>query len=136
MTIDQSLRRDLLKSTAPAKGNGQAAADPSTSIDLDQHLVSSSKQVLLKKIDFQPAERDVSFQLQNLRVKYVPLNPQKKSAASKDSLVKADSMYNNINQICLHFNEDQFGESLYCQAGKTVNFPGRWLHFQHISHYV
>ncbi len=92
MTIDQTLRRDLLKSTAPSHSSSTSGGNPpSRGLDLDQHLVSSSKQVLLKKIDFQPAERDVSFQLQNLRVKYVPLNPAKKaSSAEEESTMKSN----------------------------------------------
>lgn len=91
MTIDQSLRRDLLKSTGGPShhSNDSGEGKPVTGVDLDQHLVSSSKQVLLKTIDFQPAERDVSFQLQNLRVKYVPLNPGKSSKAEEESAVKS-----------------------------------------------
>ncbi|XP_071797888.1 uncharacterized protein [Asterias amurensis] len=77
MTIDQTLKRDLLKSTTPAATSEKETREDSQSdvANLDQHIVASSKQVLLKSIDFRPAEQDVSFQLQNLRVKYVALNP-------------------------------------------------------------
>ena len=77
MTIDQTLKRDLLKSTTPAATSEKETREDTQSdvANLDQHIVASSKQVLLKSIDFRPAEQDVSFQLQNLRVKYVALNP-------------------------------------------------------------
>ena len=45
---------------------------------LDQKLLSSSKRILLHKIEFKPAERHSSFPLDNLRAKYKPLNPSKK----------------------------------------------------------
>ncbi|XP_022091459.1 ubiquitin carboxyl-terminal hydrolase 36-like isoform X2 [Acanthaster planci] len=92
MTIDQTLKRGLLKTCIPGSGT---AADPQpreaaeqqsgTELDLDQHLVASSKQVLHKSIDFHQAERDVSFQLQNLRVKYVALNPSQPEAEESRS---------------------------------------------------
>ena len=46
-------------------------------LSLDQKLVSSSKKVLLHKIDFQPAQSSSSFQLDTLRAKYTSLNPSK-----------------------------------------------------------
>ena len=46
-------------------------------LKLDQRLVSSSKKVLLHKINFSPAKSTTSFQLENLRAKYTPLNPSK-----------------------------------------------------------
>ena len=109
MTIDQSLRRDLLKSTGgPSHHNDDnGEGKPVTGVDLDQHLVSSSKQVLLKTIDFQPAERDVSFQLQNLRVKYVPLNPGKSSGAAEESAGKSSK------------------QGLYFYQGRIFH-PGLW----------
>lgn len=75
MTIDDSLRRDLLTSSTGTPHKNKA--NKTTPLDLDQLIVSSSKQVLLKKIDFQPAEQEVSFCLQNLRGKYVPVNSSK-----------------------------------------------------------
>lgn len=43
--------------------------------DLDSKLVSSSKKVLLQKIEFKPASKSDE-QYENLRKKYVPLNSQ------------------------------------------------------------
>ncbi|KAJ8038123.1 Ubiquitin carboxyl-terminal hydrolase 36 [Holothuria leucospilota] len=74
MTIDESLRRDLLVASAGTPASGEV--EKTGSFDLDQLIVSSSKQVLLKKIEFHPAEQEISFCLQNLRSKYEPLNAQ------------------------------------------------------------
>ncbi|XP_041474537.1 ubiquitin carboxyl-terminal hydrolase 36-like [Lytechinus variegatus] len=84
MTIDDTLRRDLFKSKAKS-GDRERSGTKAYDIDLDKHLVSSSKQVLLKNVDFQPAQKDISFRLQNLRGKYVPLNPAKSNSQSEGS---------------------------------------------------
>ncbi|XP_038064231.1 ubiquitin carboxyl-terminal hydrolase 36-like [Patiria miniata] len=97
MTIDQTLKRDLLKTKTPG-----ASTDPipveagvQSGADLDQHLVASSKQVLHKTIDFRPAEKDISFQLQNLRVKYVALNPSQPEAV--ESGAASSSKHSQMN---------------------------------------
>lgn len=45
--------------------------------DIDQQLLSASKRVLLHKIDFKPAEKPHTLQVETLRAKYVALNPSK-----------------------------------------------------------
>jgi len=47
----------------------------SRGLSLDKQLLSSSKKILLQKIEFQPAQRTSSlFPLLKLRAKYTPLN--------------------------------------------------------------
>ncbi|XP_077866857.1 ubiquitin carboxyl-terminal hydrolase 36-like, partial [Saccoglossus kowalevskii] len=69
MTIDVSLKKEL---SSHRSKNKDSIPD-----GLDQRIVSSSKQVLLCKIDFTPAEQSFSYSLSNLRTKYVSLNPKK-----------------------------------------------------------
>ena len=42
---------------------------------VDSQIVSSAKRVLLNKIDFKPAQKAYSLQIDSLRSKYIPLNP-------------------------------------------------------------
>lgn len=56
--IDETLKASLIT------GNG-----------IDKQLVSSAKRVLLHKVDFHPADRPYSLQIDSLRSKYIPLNP-------------------------------------------------------------
>ncbi|XP_064171213.1 ubiquitin carboxyl-terminal hydrolase 36 isoform X2 [Anguilla rostrata] len=49
--------------------------------DLNKLLASSAKKVLLQKIEFEPASRGFSYQLESLKSKYVILNPRSESAA-------------------------------------------------------
>ncbi|OWF47819.1 ubiquitin carboxyl-terminal hydrolase 36-like [Mizuhopecten yessoensis] len=51
---------------------------------LDSQLLSSSKQVLLHKIDFKPAEKPYSLQVDSLRAKYIPLNQFKKYSTEQN----------------------------------------------------
>lgn len=44
--------------------------------DLDSSITSSSKKILLTQIEFKPAEKPYSLQIDSLRKKYIPLNPQ------------------------------------------------------------
>ena len=58
--IEESLKSSLQQVTAQS---------------LDARLASSSKKILLHKIDFQPSEKSCSVQFDQLRAKYPPLNP-------------------------------------------------------------
>lgn len=49
--------------------------------ELGRLLAASAKKVLLQKIEFEPASRSFSYQLQALRSKYVLLNPRPEGAA-------------------------------------------------------
>lgn len=59
---------------------------------LDTKLVCSSKKILLHKIDFRPAERQSSFQLEQLRTKYTPLNSSDKSSDVEESKPHGQSL--------------------------------------------
>lgn len=48
--------------------------------DLNKLLASSAKKVLLQKIEFEPASKGFSYQLDSLKNKYVILNPRNEAA--------------------------------------------------------
>ena len=50
--------------------------------DLNKLLASSAKKVLLQKIEFEPASKGFSYQLDSLKTKYVILNPRSEPAAA------------------------------------------------------
>uniref|UniRef100_A0A8C5GZK0 Ubiquitin carboxyl-terminal hydrolase n=1 Tax=Gouania willdenowi TaxID=441366 RepID=A0A8C5GZK0_GOUWI len=60
--------------------------------DLNKLLASSSKKVLLQKIEFEPATKGFSYQLDSLKNKYVILNPRSEGAtgqkATEATLIK------------------------------------------------
>ncbi|XP_054614499.1 ubiquitin carboxyl-terminal hydrolase 36 isoform X2 [Dunckerocampus dactyliophorus] len=51
--------------------------------DLNKLLASSAKKVLLQKIEFEPATKGFSYQLDSLRNKYVILNPRNEGATGQ-----------------------------------------------------
>ncbi|XP_057717465.1 ubiquitin carboxyl-terminal hydrolase 36 [Corythoichthys intestinalis] len=51
--------------------------------DLNKLLASSAKKVLLQKIEFEPATKGFSYQLDSLKNKYVILNPRNEGAAGQ-----------------------------------------------------
>ncbi|XP_056117912.1 ubiquitin carboxyl-terminal hydrolase 36 isoform X1 [Rhinichthys klamathensis goyatoka] len=57
--------------------------DSSDEGDLNKLLASSAKKVLLQKIEFEPASKGFSYQLENLKTKYVILNPKNDGAAAQ-----------------------------------------------------
>lgn len=48
--------------------------------ELGKLLASSAKKVLLQKIEFEPASKSFSYQLESLKSKYVLLNPKTEGA--------------------------------------------------------
>ncbi|XP_069055776.1 ubiquitin carboxyl-terminal hydrolase 36 isoform X3 [Pleurodeles waltl] len=50
--------------------------------ELGKLLASSAKKILLQKIEFEPASKSFSYQLETLKSKYVLLNPRSQSTAS------------------------------------------------------
>uniref|UniRef100_A0A673M1Z4 Ubiquitin carboxyl-terminal hydrolase n=1 Tax=Sinocyclocheilus rhinocerous TaxID=307959 RepID=A0A673M1Z4_9TELE len=56
--------------------------DSSDEGDLNKLLASSAKKVLLQKIEFEPASKGFSYQLETLKTKYVILNPKNDGAAA------------------------------------------------------
>ncbi|XP_016398900.1 ubiquitin carboxyl-terminal hydrolase 36 [Sinocyclocheilus rhinocerous] len=57
--------------------------DSSDEGDLNKLLASSAKKVLLQKIEFEPASKGFSYQLETLKTKYVILNPKNDGAAAQ-----------------------------------------------------
>ncbi|XP_061830124.1 ubiquitin carboxyl-terminal hydrolase 36 [Nerophis lumbriciformis] len=53
--------------------------------DLNKLLASSAKKVLLQKIEFEPATKGFSYQLDSLKNKYVILNPRNEGATGQKS---------------------------------------------------
>lgn len=51
--------------------------------DLNKLLASSAKKVLLQKIEFEPATKGFSYQLDSLKNKYVILNPRTEGATAQ-----------------------------------------------------
>ncbi|XP_072168528.1 uncharacterized protein [Diadema setosum] len=94
MTIGDTIRRDLIKSKVKS-GNRNGTRTTASDTDLDKHLVSSSKQVLLKHVTFERAQKDISFHLQDLRGKYVQLNLAKVDALNE---VFSKSFSNKIRE--------------------------------------
>lgn len=59
--------------------------DTSEEADLNKLLASSAKKVLLQKIEFEPASKGFSYQLDSLKTKYVILNPRNEVATGQKS---------------------------------------------------
>uniref|UniRef100_A0A7N5JI68 ubiquitinyl hydrolase 1 n=1 Tax=Ailuropoda melanoleuca TaxID=9646 RepID=A0A7N5JI68_AILME len=55
--------------------------DPADDGELGKLLASSAKKVLLQKIEFEPASKSFSYQLESLKSKYVLLNPKTEGAS-------------------------------------------------------
>uniref|UniRef100_A0A3Q0QVE6 Ubiquitin specific peptidase 36 n=1 Tax=Amphilophus citrinellus TaxID=61819 RepID=A0A3Q0QVE6_AMPCI len=64
--------------------------------DLNKLLASSAKKVLLQKIEFEPATKGFSYQLDSLKNKYVILNPRTEGAtaqkATEPAQIKSDGI--------------------------------------------
>uniref|UniRef100_A0A3Q4N920 Ubiquitin specific peptidase 36 n=1 Tax=Neolamprologus brichardi TaxID=32507 RepID=A0A3Q4N920_NEOBR len=64
--------------------------------DLNKLLASSAKKVLLQKIEFEPATKGFSYQLDSLKNKYVILNPRTEGAtaqkAAEPAQIKSDGI--------------------------------------------
>lgn len=54
--------------------------------DLNKLLAASAKKVLLQKIEFEPASKSFSYQLESLKSKYVILNPKSEGAAGEQNV--------------------------------------------------
>ncbi|XP_015211882.2 ubiquitin carboxyl-terminal hydrolase 36 [Lepisosteus oculatus] len=57
--------------------------DSADDSDLNKLLASSAKKVLLQKIEFEPASKGFSYQLEALKTKYVILNPKAEGAVGQ-----------------------------------------------------
>uniref|UniRef100_A0AAZ3SKU8 Ubiquitin carboxyl-terminal hydrolase n=1 Tax=Oncorhynchus tshawytscha TaxID=74940 RepID=A0AAZ3SKU8_ONCTS len=70
---------DKLKEALKPGRKDSSAGDDS---DLNKLLASSAKKVLLQKIEFEPASKGFSYQLDSLKTKYVILNPRGSEGAT------------------------------------------------------
>lgn len=65
--------------------------------DLNKLLASSAKKVLLQKIEFEPASKGFSYQLDSLKNKYVILNPRNEGATcqrpAEPAQIKRQGLY-------------------------------------------
>ncbi|XP_067280102.1 ubiquitin carboxyl-terminal hydrolase 36 isoform X2 [Pseudorasbora parva] len=94
--------------------------DSSDEGDLNKLLASSAKKVLLQKIEFEPASKGFSYQLENLKTKYVILNPKNDGAAAQRPSEPA--------QIKRQISESlSVGQSDGIPAPQKMLFPGNKL---------
>uniref|UniRef100_A0A665VMB0 ubiquitinyl hydrolase 1 n=1 Tax=Echeneis naucrates TaxID=173247 RepID=A0A665VMB0_ECHNA len=88
--------------------------------DLNKLLASSAKKVLLQKIEFEPASKGFSYQLDSLKNKYVILNPRNEGAtgqkATEPSQIKKQVSENVVG-----------GQSDGIPAPQKMLFPGNRL---------
>ncbi|XP_029996897.1 ubiquitin carboxyl-terminal hydrolase 36 isoform X2 [Sphaeramia orbicularis] len=88
--------------------------------DLNKLLASSAKKVLLQKIEFEPASKGFSYQLDSLKNKYVILNPRNEAAAGQKATEPA--------QIKRQASENVVGsQSDGIPAPQKMLFPGNKL---------
>ncbi|XP_062295529.1 ubiquitin carboxyl-terminal hydrolase 36 isoform X1 [Scomber scombrus] len=88
--------------------------------DLNKLLASSAKKVLLQKIEFEPASKGFSYQLDSLKNKYVILNPRNEGATGQKATEPA--------QIKRQVSENVVGsQSDGIPAPQKMLFPGNKL---------
>lgn len=88
--------------------------------DLNKLLASSAKKVLLQKIEFEPASKGFSYQLDSLKNKYVILNPRTEGASGQKATEPA--------QIKRQVSENVVGgQSDGIPAPQKMLFPGNKL---------
>ncbi|KAM7386944.1 hypothetical protein PAMA_009529 [Pampus argenteus] len=88
--------------------------------DLNKLLASSAKKVLLQKIEFEPASKGFSYQLDSLKNKYVILNPRNEGATGQKAAEPA--------QIKRQVSENVVGgQSDGIPAPQKMLFPGNKL---------
>uniref|UniRef100_A0A8C4HD81 Ubiquitin carboxyl-terminal hydrolase n=1 Tax=Dicentrarchus labrax TaxID=13489 RepID=A0A8C4HD81_DICLA len=88
--------------------------------DLNKLLASSAKKVLLQKIEFEPASKGFSYQLDSLKNKYVILNPRNEGATGQKAPEPA--------QIKRQVSENVVGgQSDGIPAPQKMLFPGNKL---------
>ncbi|KAK2915824.1 hypothetical protein Q8A67_000198 [Cirrhinus molitorella] len=94
--------------------------DSSDEGDLNKLLASNAKKVLLQKIEFEPASKGFSYQLETLKTKYVILNPKNDGAAAQRQTEPA--------QIKRQISENlSVGQSDGIPAPQKMLFPGNKL---------
>lgn len=68
--------------------------------DLNKLLASSAKKVLLQKIEFEPASKGFSYQLDSLKNKYVILNPRNEGATCQKAPEPGQIKRQGMPQVC------------------------------------
>ncbi|XP_064423516.1 ubiquitin carboxyl-terminal hydrolase 36 [Latimeria chalumnae] len=94
--------------------------DSSEDADLSRLLAASTKKVLLQKIEFEPATKSFTYQLESLKSKYVLLNPRSEGAAAQKRIDAAQ-----IKKIS--YESAKGGLSDGVPAPQKVLFPGEKL---------
>ncbi|XP_065591713.1 ubiquitin carboxyl-terminal hydrolase 36 [Cyrtonyx montezumae] len=102
--------------------------EPSEDGELGRLLATSAKKVLLQKIEFEPASRGQSGQLELLRDKYSPLNASTEPAESQSPPPEGPSRK--------HGGDDGSGDGI--PAPQKVLFPAeklslKWKHMQRVG---
>ena len=92
--------------------------DTSEEADLNKLLASSAKKVLLQKIEFEPASKGFSYQLDSLKTKYVILNPRNEAAAGQRS-AESTQIKRQGKSLALGIRAEPYG--------KTVLFFGDYF---------
>ncbi|XP_068193552.1 ubiquitin carboxyl-terminal hydrolase 36 isoform X2 [Antennarius striatus] len=88
--------------------------------DLNKLLASSAKKVLLQKIEFEPASKGFSYQLDSLKNKYVILNPRNEGATCQK--------VSELTQIKRQVSENVIGgQNDGIPAPQKMLFPGNKL---------
>ncbi|XP_041735036.2 ubiquitin carboxyl-terminal hydrolase 36 isoform X1 [Coregonus clupeaformis] len=91
--------------------------------DLNKLLASSAKKVLLQKIEFEPASKGFSYQLDSLKTKYVILNPRSSEGAASGQRASTEPA-----QIKRQVSDNQGGgQSDGIPAPQKMLFPGNRL---------
>lgn len=79
--------------------------------DLNKLLASSAKKVLLQKIEFEPATKGFSYQLDSLKNKYVILNPRNEGATCQKATEPAQIKRQGEPQLYLFPTSSSFSVS-------------------------
>ncbi|XP_036125450.1 ubiquitin carboxyl-terminal hydrolase 36 [Molossus molossus] len=91
--------------------------------ELGRLLAASAKKVLLQKIEFEPASKSFSYQLESLKSKYVLLNPRAEGAARHRSGDELQARRQGSEQVC-----ESSGDGV--PAPQKVLFPTERLSLQ------
>ncbi|XP_071031293.1 ubiquitin carboxyl-terminal hydrolase 36-like [Oncorhynchus clarkii lewisi] len=111
---------DKLKEALKPGRKDSSAGDDS---DLNKLLASSAKKVLLQKIEFEPASKGFSYQLDSLKTKYVILNPRGSEGATSGQRASTEPA-----QIKRQVSDNQCGgQSDGIPAPQKMLFPGNRL---------
>ncbi|KAM6957751.1 ubiquitin carboxyl-terminal hydrolase 36 [Aplochiton taeniatus] len=89
--------------------------------DLNKLLASSAKKVLLQKIEFEPASKGFSYQLDSLKTKYVILNPRSEGASGQKTTTEPAQIKRQISENV------GGGQSDGIPAPQKMLFPGNRL---------